>query len=288
VHYEALRNYLDYIDDRYFMNSVRAKKIKIDSISPVGKFACGDQVINKAITELVRQLKSSGTQKARTLILIYGPSSVGKTYLVEQLFAGFGQDKKSFAERHLICTQKLDAVDAIASLVKKAKTSPSPRPFIFVDEADVKMKVSIFPSLLKLRDEGKLDVAGTELDSFVLFWGGSSHGTLKSLQDFLERQKKSRSFQKGIDVFNRSTRIELPARLMQNRSHKVALGLARVTEAFPPPVWVNWNVVEALRKLTLIGGARDLQDFPNRLKKTRHTVRLIGEAPSRRRFQILG
>jgi hypothetical protein len=270
------------------MTSIDGKKIKTTALCPVGKFGCGDGITNRQIREPLTHLKSPGTQKAKTLVLIYGPSSVGKSHLVEQLFAEFGQDKNSFEELRLICIQQTDVEAELTALLTRAKTTGLSRPFLFIDEADTKMALSIFPSILKLYETGKLDDAGVELKSFVLFWGGGKFTTLKSLQAFLQENRKSASFQKGIDVFNRSKRIELPARLMDNRSHKVALGLLRLAEAFPPPVWVDWNVVEALRISPLPGGFRDLKDFPNKLEKASDTVRLVDRPASRWRLRILG
>jgi hypothetical protein len=67
VHYEALRNYLDYLDDRFFMRLARTGKVKISSLLPVGKFACGDVTLNEQIRELMSQLRAPNAQRGRKL-----------------------------------------------------------------------------------------------------------------------------------------------------------------------------------------------------------------------------
>ncbi len=265
AHYEALRNYADYIEDRFFQNRVRGGTLRISSLRPIGQFACGDEALHDEVTRLVAALRS--TKNQRSLVLVYGPSSIGKTFLVEQLFDAFGQ-AASYSSRHIICSSTLDMEAEIARAVTDAAHSGQDPPFIFLDEADIELPESLFPTLLRLAETGKIRDGVPELPAFVLFWGGGKCESLERLRQFLRERQGSSAFQKGLDVFNRTThRIELSPRLLRHRSHKVALGLSQILRRYPPPVRIDWRIVTALREIR-VGGVREFKTFAERTVQT--------------------
>src|SRR5207247_8023300 len=141
-------------------------------------------------------------------------------------------------------------------------------PFLFVDEADVEMSTSIYPLLLELLDKGRIGDDKTTLERCVLFWGGGKCGSVEGFRRFLEGRQKTRAYQKGTDLFNRSTfRIDFPSALYRNRNQKLLVGLSRAAELFRLPLHVDSGVISALRGLHLTGGVRDLGTFAARLKQ---------------------
>lgn len=265
VHYEALRNYLDYVQDRFLQTRIHGGRVRRSDFCPVGKFACADEQLYKEIEVLAKDLRSADGQGKRILVLVYGPSSTGKTFLVRQLFEEFGQGGL-FDQRRVICSPQIDTGAEIRRVLQEVAESGQPQPFVFIDEADVELGSSFFPMLLKLYEDGATGPGGPELRGFVLFWGGGKCESVSSLRQFLEEREQERAFEKGIDVFNRTRyRIELPPDLLSNRSHKVAVGLMNLLERCQRPVKVDWRVVSELRRITVTRGAREIQDFAERL-----------------------
>ncbi len=156
----------------------------------------------------------------------------------------------------------------LARAVADAAGSPQALPFIFLDEADVELPESLFPMLLRLADTGKIRDGVPELPAFVLFWGGGKCESVERLRQFLRERQRSKAFEKGLDVFNRTThRVELSPRLLKHRSHKVALGLSQILRRYPPPVRVDWRIVTALREAR-VGGVREFKTFAERTVQT--------------------
>ena len=265
VHYEGLRNYLDYIQDRFLQTKIRGGRLRLSDFCPVGKFACGDERLYEEVSALVNQLKSPGAQKQRILVLVYGPSSIGKTFLVKQLFEALGQGNL-YEKRRVICSPDSDTVAEIQRVLREAAESGQQQPLVFIDEADVRMRSSIFPMLLKLYEDGVTGPGTPGLQAFVLFWGGGKFKSVKALKQFLYEQQGSPAFEKGRDVFTRTAyTLELLPDLLSNRSHKVAVGLVNMLGRHPPPVKVDWRVVSELRSIEVTRGVREIQDFAGQL-----------------------
>jgi ATPase family associated with various cellular activities (AAA) len=261
VHYESLRNYQDFVDDKYFIDRALSRRITREDLCPVGDFACGDLDLDSSVRALVGELNSAPVPGKRQLVLAYGSSSTGKTFLIEQLFKHY-DGTADFARRRLLCSSKTDSAKELQRIIDDARASTHSRPFLFIDEADVEMPESIFPLLLKLFETGRIREDATGLDGFVLFWGGGKYLTVEGLRDHLTQKQATREYQKGIDVFNRSTpRMSFPVDLMERRSHKVMVGLVQIEKQFNRPCEVDWSVVSKLRSLETKGGVRDFKTF---------------------------
>lgn len=265
VHYESLRNYRDFLDDKYFIDQALTRRISRTALCPVGEFACGDPDLSRSVRTLVDELNTTFPAGKRQVVLVYGPSSTGKTFLVQQLFKHF--DATADVERRrLVCSSSTEGVTELQRIVDDARAGGQSRPFLFVDEADVEMPESIFPLILSLCETGQIRAGAPALNTFVLFWGGGKYLSLEGLRAHLNAARETRQYQKGIDVFNRSAhRIELAEDLMERRSHKVMVGLVQIEKRFTAPLQIDWTVVSSLRSLNTSGGVRDFRNFAESL-----------------------
>ena len=289
VHYEGLRNYLDYAEHEYITSKIHGSHLPLSEFRPVGEFVCADAGLEADIRGLLSWLNSAAVRKTRTSILVYGASSTGKTFLVEQLFSVFGQ-KDVFKNRRVVCSPTMDFPAVLKSTLDPIPvTTPSGSPsFVFVDEVDVEFSASIYPSLLTLIDKGEIGGTPVGIDELVMFWAGGKHGSVRAFKSFLEQKKTSKQFEKGIDMFNRAKRrIDLPSSLIRNRNQKLLLGLATIVSQFGSPIKVDRSIVNYLRNMPMSDkqGAREFEVFAGRLKSESGVVFLPDE--ERRGHEII-
>jgi len=215
-------------------------------------------------------LKSPTNRKTRASILVYGASSTGKSFLVEQLFSAFDQ-KDVYKDRRIQCLPSVNLQAELKDTFDRIAAAPpdSSPPFLFIDEVDVEFPASIYPSLLTLLEKGEIGGARINSEAFVLFWAGGKHGSVGAFKTFLAKKQKSPKFEKGFDMFNRAKhRIDLPASLIRDKNQKLLLGLAALLKRFTPPIRVDRSIVGYLRNMPMAekGGVREFENFSSRVK----------------------
>jgi hypothetical protein len=270
VHSEGLRKYLDHTEHEYIASKMHGRRLALSDFRPVGEFVCVDAALESDIGGVVSWLKSVAVQKSRTSVLVYGSSSTGKSFLVEQLFTEFGQ-KDFYKDRHIVCSPSVDVPTVLQRTLAAIAASPpgGPPAFLFLDEVDVEFSASIYPNLLTLLDKGEIRGSSAGVDELVLFWAGGKHGSVQGFKTFLEKKQASKQFEKGIDMFNRSKRrLNLPSSLIRNKNQKLVLGLAAIAKQFRSPVKVDWGTVEYLRNMPMSDkqGVREFEALAGRLK----------------------
>jgi hypothetical protein len=281
VHYESLRNYLDYEEFKLIADIVTSGRLQLSEFSPVGEFVCADSTLSETLSELKTWLLSDDVRGHRQSVLIYGPSSVGKSFLIEQLFKE-GKQKHLFKDRQVICTPDVDVIGRIASIASEISSSPTVGvpPFIFLDEADTERKSSFFPNLIDFLDKGSIRDGAPQLREFVLFWGGGKYGSVDNLRNVLEHQQENGPLQKGFDVFNRAKfKINLPAALLRNKNLKLLLGLAGILRFFnKSQLTIDTSVFTWLRNMPLAfgTGVRQFGNIVRKLKLEDGIVRVPG------------
>ncbi|MCU1254755.1 MAG: hypothetical protein JWM83_1054 [Candidatus Angelobacter sp.] len=262
VHYEGLRSYLDHTEREYLAFKIKGSVLKLSDFRPVGQFVCVDESLDSSIRELLTWLNPSSTRKKRDSVLVYGASSTGKSFLVEQLFAAFGQGAV-YEERRIVCTPTVNVPVALKRVVERLPpTIPgSSAPFIFLDEVDVEFAKSIFTTVVTLLEKG--NIGGTPVNDFVIFWAGGKHGSLRAFRAFLDKKQKSKQYEKGFDLFNRGKRLDLPASLIRNKNQKVLLGLAAIAKRFGNSPKVDSSVLRSLRNMPMSDkqGVREFAHF---------------------------
>lgn len=270
MHYEGLRSYLDYAEIAYIESKLHGSSLTLSEFQPVGQFVCVDASLDADIRNLVLWLNSPAIRKTRVSILVYGASSTGKSFLVEQLFSAVGQ-KDVFKDRRIVCSPSVNVQEELKNTFDRIAAVPpdgSP-PFLFIDEIDVEFPTSIYPSLLTLLDKGEIGGARVNSEAFVLFWAGGKHESVGAFKSFLAKKQKSPKFEKGLDMFNRAKhRIDLPASLIRDKNQKLLLGLAALVKRFTPPIKVDRSIVRYLRNMPMAekSGVREFEIFSNRVK----------------------
>ncbi len=256
VHYEGLSCALSFSPEKQFRTMRDKGQIDLADFRPIGDFVCVDLDITRKIRQLKDWLTSVSGKKGRGAILCYGSSSTGKSFLIEQFFKEFGQADQ-FEVNRLIC-QPETTVDDIKKLMTETATRDSGAsiPFILLDEFDVEMRRSLYPSLLALLEKGSL---GKTADSngFVLFLAGGKHGSVEALREFLVTNQKKPKFQKGIDVYNRiapGQKIGLPADLYRNKNLRMMVGLSVLLRHFGSPITVSMSVLLFIREMQVDQG----------------------------------
>lgn len=267
VHYEGLRGYLDCIEQEYIASKMKGSILKLSDFKPVGQFVCGDETLDSQIREVVTWLKPKSTRKKRDSVLVYGASSTGKSFLIEQLFKEFGQES-SYVQHRIVCEPSVDVPAVLKNIFDSFSTGSSGAmpPFLFLDEADVVFPKSIFTTVLPLLEGSTLGGSPVTPDSFVLFWAGGKHGSLQAFRTFLVKNQRSKEFEKGFDLFNRGKQLNLPASLIRNKNQKLLLGLAALAKRFDPPFKVDNSVLRSLRNMSMSDkqGARTFTSFAER------------------------
>ena len=118
----------------------------------------------------------------------------------------------------------------------------------------------------------KGEVAGdlVSIPELVVFWVGGKHGSVQELKSFLDRNQKSKEFEKGFDLFNRTKRrVELPGALVRNKNQKLLLGLAAIVNRFGSPAKVDISVIDYLRSMPMADkqGARAFEALASMLQQ---------------------
>ncbi len=291
VHCEGLRNYLDYAENEYIASKMHGCRLALSDFRPVGEFVCVDPALELDIRGLLSWLSSdANVRKNRTSVLVYGSSSTGKSFLVKQFFSAFGQENV-YTQRHIVCAPGMDVPAAVkGALATIAPASPGGcPPFLFLDEVDVEFSTSIYTSLLTLLDKGEVGGTSVGVDELVLFWAGGKHGTVQALKTFLEKKQKSKQFEKGIDMFNRSKRrLDLPSSLIRNKNQKLLLGLAAIVKQFGSPIKVDRSVVAYLRNMPMLQGVREFETLGSRFKREADIVFMPDEKRRGHEMEIMG
>ena len=257
VQHEGLTRALSLSAEKQFRKMRVKGQINLADFKPVGDFVCVEPGITHRIGQLKDWLKSTEVKNGRGAVLFYGASSTGKSFLVEQFFKVFGRTSQ-YSENQLICASETRPVDVLAHVAKiSANHAPgSPIPFILLDEFDVEMAESLYPSLLVLLEKGFLE-RNRELKSFVLFLAGGKHGSVEGLRQFLAENQKKKKAQKGIDVYNRIDRdhkIGLPMDLYRNKNLRMMVGLSVLLQEFGPSIKVSTSLLLHIREMRVDQG----------------------------------
>ncbi|HEY6348803.1 MAG TPA: ATP-binding protein [Candidatus Angelobacter sp.] len=283
VHYEGLRAFLDYTENKELLfPAVRSGKLSISDFCPVGKFTCVDPELKGDIAALHMWLSKGKANGKRSCVLVYGASSTGKTFLVDQFFRHFEQGEWFKKGGRVVCSPDTDLKEILsarlAEALEKIPAGSVAPAFIYIDEADVERRASIFPVLLQLVETGRVEGMPAEmkdLKDLVLFWGGGKHGSVESLRLFLTEKQASPDYEKGLDLFNRSSRkMNLPATLLRNKNLKVLMGLSEIINQNSNPSKVDTSVLKALREIPMAHaqGARTFETFVLGLTKDKDGV----------------
>ena len=122
-------------------------------------------------------------------------------------------------------------------------------------------------------DTGAIAGAGAaKTDDLVLFWGGGKHGSVESLKTFLTQSQSNPGYEKGLDVFNRSSRrMNLPATLLRNKNLKLLMGLSEIISQHSSPCRVDTGILRELREMPMAyaQGARTFDIFRRSIDKKR-------------------
>lgn len=273
VYHEGLTHVLSFSAEKQFRRMRREGKINLADFKPVGDFVCVEPEITRRIGQLKDGLKSAEAKKTRTAVLFYGASSTGKSFLVEQFFREFGRDAV-YSANQFICKPetKVDDVKKFIAGIATSQAAGTPTPFILLDEIDVEMTGgSLYPNLLDMLDKGFLEKS-CELSSFVLFLAGGKHGSVEEFRKFLVQNQKKKTYQKGIDVYNRiapSHKIGLPGDLYRNKNLRMMVGLSVLLQHFGAPAKVSTSVLLYIREMRVDQGegVRQFKSLKDDVKK---------------------
>lgn len=255
VQHEAVQNYLDYLSDRIFDSLFRKSEISLSDFSPVPGYACVDPNVQQKITELISGVSNNG--KHRQLILIYGASSTGKTFLVERIVSKLWPQINLSKVKVNAADRSIDVGKAICEILNSSKEKQN---IILIDEFDTKRKSSIFPELLNLCDNGR--IGGTSVSRLIMFVTGSSYGDLSGLRAFLKKHRTSKKWEKGLDFYNRAHfRVDLPEGLLEDQNLMVAAGLQALAFIHGTPVVIDKSVIRTLRYVKPDRGLRGVRSL---------------------------
>jgi hypothetical protein len=223
---EASQKYIEFCHLRTLLTFLSKPMINVREYAPIDGYVCEKDTgfyeqIQTVATSIEEFISLKVESKANLPILIVGPSSSGKTYLCARIAKHF--DKKTL-------DLPITSLDLINEAMKPESEEMKP-PFIVINEVDTELRKSPFPNLLDLIDYGSY--MGKELRGDVIFFTASKYPRLDEFRDFLETNKTSRRWEKGIDVFTRSKRLEIPLKHIDSYVQRCLLTLAKISAKYP-------------------------------------------------------
>jgi hypothetical protein len=260
AHHEGLLNYVHYLSDRRFDELFAGPAFDPDSVSPVPAYVCVDKGLAQKIKEVDAIIASSvakSSSKARA-VLLYGKSSTGKSYLVEQWFKSY-LPHIDFKERQILGTLDRGAFETRLEALLHAIPSTEPTPVLFIDEADAVHVQSIFPVLMTLFESGTAGTASMGARRPIIFWAGSNFGSIKALHSFLEAHSTDSKWEKGIDFVNRSMPLDFSF-IPRDRTAVVAAALSEIKKQ-RGLIAIDRSVLAWLRRARPPRGFRDIPDL---------------------------